>query len=57
MYGKHVKTKTVDFERVKKVGRLDGFRTFDWGKLIESLPLGLLKRESMQQSLPVHSMR
>ncbi len=29
--------------RVKKWGRLDVFRTFDWGKLVENLPLGFLK--------------
>jgi len=34
----------LDFKnRPKGWGRLDGFRTFDWGKLLENIPHGFLK--------------
>jgi hypothetical protein len=36
-------------------GRLDGFRTFDWGKLMANLPSGLLKIGSVKEIKGVYS--
>ena len=46
----------VDYKKSPKGwGRLDAFRTFDWGKLMANLPSCLLKIESVKEIKGVSS--